>query len=77
MEPLKMTSVMFSPRRWRAELSPSTQRTASITLDLPQPLGPTTAVMSAENSMRVGSTNDLKPASLINFRRMGAYWVTK
>ena len=40
--PLKMTSCMDSPRSSLALLSPSTQRTASMMLDLPQPLGPTT-----------------------------------
>ena len=39
--PLKMTSCIESPRRADARDSPSTQRTASMTLDLPQPLGPT------------------------------------
>ena len=43
-EPLKMTSVIESPRRCFAESSPMTQRTASMMFDLPQPLGPTTPV---------------------------------
>src|SRR5690554_5300891 len=70
LEPLKITSVMDSPRRYLAELSPITQRTASIMLDLPQPLGPTTAVILDGNGTVVGSTNDLKPASLMDFRRI-------
>src|SRR5680860_1094619 len=70
LEPLKITSVMDSPRRYFAELSPITQRTASIMLDLPQPLGPTTAVIFVGNGTVVGSTNDLNPASLMDFRRM-------
>jgi hypothetical protein len=41
-EPLKMTSCIESPRSAEARDSPSTQRTASITFDLPQPFGPTT-----------------------------------
>ena len=45
VEPLKITSVMASPRKFLAELSPSTHLTASITLDLPQPFGPTTQVI--------------------------------
>jgi hypothetical protein len=61
---------MASPRRFFALLSPKTQRTASITLDLPQPFGPTTAVMLPGNGMLVGSTNDLNPASFIRFKRM-------
>src|SRR5690606_17148432 len=69
-EPLKITSVMDSPRRFLAEDSPITQRTASMTLDLPQPLGPTMATMLLGNGTVVGSTKDLKPASLMDFRRM-------
>ncbi len=60
-EPWKMTSSIFAPRRIRARCSPSTQRTASDTLDFPQPLGPTIAVTPSSNSMDVWSANDLKP----------------
>ena len=38
--PLKMTSAISPPRRALADCSPSTQRMASDTLDLPQPFGP-------------------------------------
>jgi hypothetical protein len=38
-EPLKITSVIESPRRCLAESSPMTQRTASMMFDLPQPFG--------------------------------------
>ena len=72
LEPLKMTSVLASPRKSRVELSPSTQRTASTMLDLPQPLGPTTAERWPGNVTVVGSTKDLKPASLMALRRMAA-----
>ncbi|NNJ25374.1 hypothetical protein LzC2_14440 [Planctomycetes bacterium LzC2] len=34
-----------------------------MTFDLPDPLGPTTAVTPGWNSNRVRSANDLKPAS--------------
>ena len=44
-EPLKITSAMDSPRKCLALDSPITQRTASMMLDFPHPLGPTTAVM--------------------------------
>jgi len=37
--PLKITSCMLAPRSSRAFDSPNTQRTASITFDLPQPFG--------------------------------------
>src|SRR5512143_331467 len=70
LEPLKMTSVIEPPRRFLAELSPITQRTASMVLDLPQPLGPTTPVRLEGKSIWVGSTKDLNPASLILLRRM-------
>src|SRR6059036_3449995 len=42
--PLKMTSAISPPRNAFADCSPSTQRTASSTLDFPQPFGPTMAV---------------------------------
>ncbi|MCY1443984.1 hypothetical protein D9M71_604290 [compost metagenome] len=70
LEPLKMTSVIDSPRRFFAELSPITQRTASMMLDFPQPLGPTTAAMLLGKLTVVGSTKDLNPASLMHFSRM-------
>ena len=70
LEPLKITSVMDSPRRYLAELSPMTQRTASMIFDLPQPLGPTTAVMLEGKGTVVGSTKDLKPDSLMDFSRI-------
>src|SRR6185503_9475202 len=69
--PLKMTSCMDSPRSSLALLSPSTQRTASMMLDLPQPLGPTTPTSCPGSWKVVGSANDLKPESLIEFRRIG------
>ena len=43
-EPAKMTSSMDWPRSCLADCSPSTHRTASVMLDLPEPLGPTTTV---------------------------------
>lgn len=65
LDPLKITSVEDSPRKYFGELSPITQVTASITLDLPQPLGPTTAISLPGKSRVSGSTNDLKPVILI------------
>src|SRR5210317_143002 len=70
LEPLKMTSVIESPRSRLAELSPITHRTASMTFDLPQPFGPTTPTRLLGKVIFVGSTNDLKPASLILLSRM-------
>ena len=62
-EPWKITSSIFAPRSRRARCSPSTQRTASDTFDLPQPFGPTIAVTPGLNTMSVVSANDLKPCS--------------
>src|SRR5690606_10973135 len=70
VEPEKITSVSESPRSRLAELSPITQRTASMMFDLPQPLGPTTPVMLVGRCSVVGSTKDLNPESLIVDRRM-------
>ena len=64
-EPEKITSSMESPRRFLADDSPITQRIASIILDFPQPLGPIIPVRLLGNESEVGSTNVLKPASLI------------
>ena len=68
-EPLKITSSIVSPRIC-FELSPITQRTASIMFDLPQPLGPTMPTIELGKSKVVGSTKDLNPAILIDVRRI-------
>ena len=49
--------------------SPSTQRTASMMLDLPQPLGPTTPTSWPGNMKLVGSAKDLNPDNLMELRR--------
>src|SRR5687767_4714256 len=71
--PWKITSSILPPRSSRADCSPSTQRTASETFDLPQPLGPTMAVTPSSNSRVTVSANDLKPesSSLVSFMRQG------
>ena len=75
VEPLKMTSCICSPRSCFADDSPSTQRTASITFDLPQPFGPTTPTSWPGTAMVVGSTKDLKPESLTEVsRKAGRSW---
>ena len=76
-EPLKITSCIDSPRSSLALLSPSTQRTASMMLDLPQPLGPTTPTSWPGSWKWVGSAKDLKPESLIELRRMGGAGAAK
>src|SRR5712691_793739 len=53
---------MSAPRRCFTRCSPRTQAIASATLLLPQPFGPTTAVMPSPVKMRsVWSAKDLKP----------------
>lgn len=69
-DPLKITSAIESPRKCFADISPMTQRTASMTFDLPQPLGPTMPTRFVGNWKAVGSTKDLKPESLILLSRI-------
>jgi len=61
-EPAKMTSVIAWPRNCLAAVSPSTQRTASMMLDLPQPFGPMMPVSGASTGKVVLSAKDLNPA---------------
>src|SRR5437870_1410286 len=63
VEPLKITSAISPPRRLLALCSPSTQRTASTRLLLPEPLGPTMPVMPAGKVNSVRSAKLLNPAS--------------
>src|SRR4051794_38270236 len=65
--PAKMTSSIPAPRIDLGELSPITQRIASSTLDLPQPLGPTTPVRPGSTRSSAGSTKLLKPLSFSRF----------
>src|SRR5256885_417075 len=58
-----MTSAISPPRRLLADCSPSTQRTASTTLLLPEPLGPTMAVTPGAKSNAVLSAKLLNPTS--------------
>src|SRR5947209_6163582 len=62
--PAKMTSSIFPPRSVLAPCSPITHARASTTLDLPEPLGPTTAVMPGSKRRVVGDAKDLKPFSV-------------
>src|SRR5829696_4121329 len=62
--PAKITSSMPAPRIDLGELSPITQRIASSTFDLPQPLGPTIPVSPSSTRNSAGSTKLLKPESL-------------
>src|SRR5438876_6572389 len=69
-QPLKMTSSIGSPRSCLALCSPMTQRMASETLVLPQPLGPMTPLIPSPKVSSVLSTNDLKPWSSILWRNI-------
>src|SRR5262245_2146850 len=68
--PLKITSAISLPRSALADCSPSTQRTASDTFDLPHPLGPTMAVTPGWKLREVLSAKDLKPRTVRFFRYM-------
>ena len=60
-DPWKMASSIFPPRMAEGRCSPNTQRMASLILDFPHPLGPTTAVIPSWKSMTVASAKDLNP----------------
>ena len=66
--PAKMTSSILPPRSALAPCSPSTQAMASTTLDLPEPFGPTTAVMPGSKRSVVAEAKDLKPFIVRDFR---------
>ncbi len=72
-EPEKMTSSMAWPRSCLALCSPSTQRIASETFDLPDPFGPTITVRPGSKVMCARSAKDLKPLRVRDFRNMRAY----
>src|SRR6478609_5369767 len=59
--PAKMTSSMEPPRSDLAPCSPMTHASASTTLDLPDPLGPTMHVMPGSRRRCVADAKDLKP----------------
>src|SRR5580698_11533084 len=67
-DPAKMTSSIFDDRTVRGPWAPSTQATASTTLDLPLPLGPTTTVTPGSSCSVEGSAKDLKPLRVSDFR---------
>src|SRR3954452_12895738 len=69
--PAKVTSSLFPPRRDFAPCSPITQASASTTLDLPEPLGPTMQVMPGSSWSVVAEANDLKPRSVKLLRYTG------
>ena len=66
--PAKMTSSILPPRSDLAPCSPITQASASTTLDLPEPLGPTMQVIPGSSWRVVADANDLNPRSVRLFR---------
>src|SRR6478672_4586079 len=62
--PAKMTSSILPPRSDLAPCSPITQASASTTLDLPEPLGPTMQVIPGSSCSVVEEAKDLKPLSV-------------
>ena len=66
--PAKMTSSILPPRRLLALASPITQASASTTLDLPDPLGPTMHVMPGSSCKVVEEAKDLNPFRVRLFR---------
>ena len=70
--PAKITSSIFPPRRDLAPCSPITHESASTTLDLPEPFGPTTQVMPGSKLSEVEEAKDLNPLRVILFKYTGA-----
>src|ERR1043165_544354 len=68
--PLNITSAISPPRSAFADCSPSTQRIASETLDLPHPLGPTIPVTPGSKLREVLSAKDLNPKTVKFLRYM-------
>src|SRR3954449_6947795 len=66
--PAKMTSSILPPRSDFAPCSPMTQASASTTLDLPDPLGPTTQVIPGSSWSVVEEAKDLNPLRVRLFR---------
>ena len=66
--PAKMTSSILPPRSVLALCSPITQASASTTLDLPEPFGPTMQVMPGSSWSVVAEAKDLNPFRVRLFR---------
>lgn len=66
--PAKITSSILPPRSDFAPCSPMTQESASTTLDLPEPFGPTTQVMPGSNRSVVAEAKDLNPRRVMALR---------
>src|SRR3989304_1162877 len=68
-EPEKIISSVFLPRKRVYDCSPNTQRRESAMFDLPEPFGPTIAVIPLANSNTVREAKVLYPCSSRDFRR--------
>src|SRR3954467_9816897 len=66
-----MPSSILPPRSDLAPCSPITQASASTTLDLPEPLGPTMQVIPGSSCRVVADANDLNPRSVRLLRYTG------
>src|SRR5690242_13098481 len=66
--PAKMTSSILPPRSDLAPCSPITHASASTTLDLPEPFGPTMQVMPGSSCSVVEDAKDLNPLRVRLFR---------
>src|SRR6476469_1191289 len=66
--PAKMTSSILPPRSDLAPCSPITQASASTTLDLPEPFGPTRQVMPGSSWSVLEEAKDLNPLRVRLFR---------
>src|SRR5829696_7284212 len=60
-EPAKITSLIDPARRTPGLCSPSAKSTASVTLLLPDPFGPTIAVIPPSSGIRTGRAKVLNP----------------
>ena len=72
--PPKMTSCIDWPRTASGDCSPIAHSTASVMLDLPEPLGPTMTDTPSPNSSFVRSGKDLKPFRVSDFRCTPTWW---
>src|SRR5215204_5721303 len=70
VDPTKMRSSLLRARKASMLCSPSTQRSASATFDLPLPLGPMMAVMLPSKLNSVFVAKVLKPCKVRRFRRI-------
>src|SRR3989344_9113620 len=77
LEPFQMRSSPRLPRMLFIDCSPSTNRNASAILLLPEPFGPTIAVIAVANCSGVFFANDLKPESSIDVSRINSLYCIK